>query len=255
MKNLYIALGVLAVLAATIFGFRGGLEKFGLSSELRDDSGAATSTVSGNPATSTPSVGVSDPLYSAAMKIIDRPVTVKVDLSESAKQLAIQKIKESSDMIRANYDYVNQWYDLGAYRKVIGDYTGAADAWLFVGKIRPADSISLHNLGDLYYSLKNYSKAEEYFMASIVKNSQNVDAYIQLAAIYTYNDPSKISQVEPLLLSGIAVNPKESNLLITLGKYYQNKGDIASARKYFEQALVLNPKNTALEQELQLLGK
>lgn len=247
-------MGVLAVLTAVIFGARVDWKKTGLSG-LTGDSGAATSTVSGNPATSTPSVSVTDPLYSAAMKIVDRPISVKVDLTETTKQLIIQKINEASDMIRTDYNYANQWYDLGAYRKMIGDYTGAVDAWLFVGKIRPDDSVSLHNLGDLYYFLKNYPKAEEYFMASIVKNPQNVDAYIQLAAIYTYNDLSKTSQVEPLLLSGIAVNPKEPNLLITLGKYYQNKADIESARKYFEQALVLNPKNTALEQELQLLGK
>ena len=257
MKNLSIALGVLAVLAAVIFGVRSVLPKIETSGieKLDDIAGVATSTNPEKPATTTAEKGIVDVLQLAALKIIDRPITIKTTLSEQTKQLAIQKINEASDMIRANYDYANQWYDLGAYRKMIGDYIGADEAWSFVSRIRPDDFISLHNLGDLYYSLKNYSKAEQYFLASIEKNPQNADAYIQLVAIYEFNDLSKTSLIEPLLLRGITANPKEPNLMIALGKYYQNRGNLEGARNYFTQALALNPKNTELERELQLLGK
>lgn len=260
MKNLSITLSVLAVSIVAVLGIRYVIPKFNLPDNA-NPGGIATTT--DKVATTTEDVNSGGErtesadalLRSAALKIIDRPISVKIDISDSLRQLATQKIKEASDMIRSNYDYANQWYDLGAYRRMIGDYVGADEAWSFVSRIRPDDSISLHNLGSLYYDLKNYPKAEQYFLASIDKNSKNVDAYIQLAAIYTYNDLSKTSLVEPLLLRGIAANPSESNLMITLGKYYQAKGNLDAARNYFEQALKLNPKNTALQQELELLGK
>lgn len=257
MKNLSILLGVLAVLAAVVFGVRYVLPKGELPVIEKTDDLSKAVTASSSPAEVIPEreKSVNELLRSAAMRIVDKPITVKIDMSDAAKQLAVKKIKEISDMIRANYDYANQWYDLGAYRKMIGDYIGADEAWSFVSSIRPDDSIALHNLGNLYYDLKNYLKAEQYFLASIDKNPQNVDAYIQLTAIYTYNDLAKTSLIEPLLLKGITLNPKEPNLMIALGKYYQNKGNFEGARNYFEQALKLNPKNTALEQEIQLLGK
>lgn len=244
-------------------GVRYGIPKFNLPGNVNPNEISGIATTTDEVATTTEDVNsdiersesADELLRSAAMRIVDKPITVKIDMSDAAKQSAVQKIKEISDMIRANYDYANQWYELGTYRKMIGDYIGADEAWSFVSSIRPDDSISLHNLGDLYYFLKNYPKAEQYFLASIDKNPKNVDAYIQLAAIYTYNDFSKTALIEPLLLRGIAANPSESNLLITLGKYYQSKGNLEATRNYFEQALKLNPKNTALQQELESLGK
>lgn len=257
MKNLSIVLSALAVAVSVILGVRyvlpkseaPGIKKPGDISEVVRGTNSTAEVIP------TREKSADELLRSAAMRIVDSPITVKIDLSESARQLAVRKIKEVSDMIRANYDYANQWYDLGAYRKMIGDYIGADDAWSFVSRIRPNDFIALNNLGNLYYDLKNYLKAEQYFLASIDKNPKNVDAYIQLTAIYTYNDPAKTSLIEPLLLRGIAANPTETNLMIALGKYYQAKGNLGLARNYFERALKLNPKNTELEKELQLLGK
>ncbi len=194
-------------------------------------------------------------LKSEAMKIIDEPVVVKARLSEASEKLALEKIKESSDLIRLNYNYANPWYDLGAYRKLIGDYDGAIRVWSFIKKIRPDDYVSLSNLGDLYaFTLGDYSRAEEYFLESIARNPQNVDAYIQIALIYEYHDTPKLTLTEPLLLNGISANPKDSNLKIALGRYYQKVGDLESARFYFEKALEADPGNSALEEELKILG-
>ncbi len=254
MKKIIIAIGVLVILAVAGLGMRFMLRGSDLATENRMENATSTGMLAS--ATSTSATrNVGDPLQSIATKILDRPVMVSADLSGQTKQLALQKIKESSDMLRENYDYANPWYDLGSYRKLIGDYTGAVDAWSFVSRIRPNDFISLHDLGDLYAFLKNYPQAEQYFLASIDKNPENVDAYVQVSAIYQYNDTAKSALIKPLLLRGIAANPGAANLKITLGEYYQRTGNITAARNYLEQALKLNPGNMALRQELDALGK
>lgn len=252
----------LFVLAVVIFGgIWLGMRNYRLSQTPYGDAGsgnlASTTSAKLEPESASPDVAASkdNSLRIEAMKIIDRPVVASAQLSDAAKALALKKIKESSDLIRSNFDYVNPWYDLASYRKMIGDYDGAIQAWVFIGRIRPNDSVSLSNLGDLYaFTLGNYPKAEDYFLASIVKNPQNVDAYIQTAVIYEYHDTAKSSLIVPLLLSGINSNPKNINLTIALARYYQKTGDLKSARIYFEKSLELNPGDKALQEELNALG-
>src|SRR3989344_7028703 len=120
-----------------------------------------------------------------ALKIISRPVKVSAPLSEADRKRAEEKIKEISDLIRKDYNYTYPWYDLGAYRRVIGDFEGAAEAWNFVPLIRPDDFIAYHNLGDLYgFYVKDYPKSEDNYLKSIKNNPANIQAYLDLAVIY-----------------------------------------------------------------------
>lgn len=186
-----------------------------------------------------------------AYQIIDKLTVFGVQVSADEKRLYSEKIEEAINIIKSNYDYLNPWLDLGSYRKLAGDYDGAIEAWNFAGIIRPQNSISFHNLGDLYgFYLKNYPKAEENFLKSISNNPENIDAYIQLVTLYEYQYKEKINEIEPLLLKGIEANPSSSNLKITLGEFYKNRNRINEAIKYFEEALKLSPSNKALEREI-----
>src|SRR3989344_5838664 len=142
-----------------------------------------------------------------AAEIISRPIMVGASLSEIDRKRAETKIKETSDLIRSDYDMIYAWYDLGAYRRVIGDFDGAAEAWTFGTLIRPKDFVSYHNLGDLYgFYIKNYPKSEENFLKSIQNNPQNVQAYLDLAVIYESVYKEKANQVENILLQGLKAN-------------------------------------------------
>ena len=109
---------------------------------------------------------VSD-LKALALKIVSRPITVMVPLSENSKNDALTKLDEFIKLIKEDYDNSYAWYDLGAYRKLIGDYVGSAEAYQFAAQIRPQDSIAYTNLGDLYgFYLKDYEKSEQNFLLS-----------------------------------------------------------------------------------------
>lgn len=159
-------------------------------------------------------------LKAAAAEIISRPIMVSAPLSEADRKRAEGKIKEMIDLIKIDYDNIYPWYDLGAYRRVIGDFEGAAEAWNFVPLIRPKDFISYHNLGDLYgFYMKDYPKSEENYLKSIQNNPQNIQAYLDLAAIYESVYKEKASRVESILLEGLQSNPGNVGLQAALDRY------------------------------------
>lgn len=199
-------------------------------------------------------VGENSELKALAEKIIASPIVIKAQLSDSLKKQATDKLNETISAIRENYDYPNAWYDLGAYRKLIGDYDGAIDAWSFIGLIRPNDYIIYNNLGDLYsFVLKDYAKGESNFLKAISNNPANINGYTQLATLYEYAYKEKSAQAESILLLGIKSNPKDVGLKITLAQYYERNNRIADALKYFEEAAKLDPANKLLQEEVDRL--
>src|SRR3989344_7349091 len=119
-------------------------------------------------------------LREQALSIINKPVVVTANaLPDSVKNEALKKLEELAIMIREDYDYSNQWYDLGAYRKLLGDYAGAIDAYDFVTLIRPNDVISYMNLGEIYaVYLKNYGQAEKNYLQAIKNDPTKASSYM-----------------------------------------------------------------------------
>lgn len=195
-----------------------------------------------------------DLLESQALKIIGRPILFKESFSESEKQSLAEKIEEVTKELRGDYDVDTPWLLLGAYRKAIGDYEGAIEAWNFLGLMRPQGYVAFHNLGELYgYHLKDYEKSEQNFLKSIENNPTSIDGYNQLATIYEYGYKEKAGKVENLLLSGIKQNPQVAYLRVLLGKYYERMGKTADALKYLKEALKMEPWNSGLESEIRVL--
>lgn len=162
-------------------------------------------------------------LKSMAAEIISRPIMVSAPLAEADRKRAEGKLKEIVDLIQADYDNIYAWYDLGAYRRVIGDFEGAAEAWTFGTLIRPKDYIGFHNLGDLYgFYIKDYPKSEENYFKSIQNNPQNVQAYVDLATIYQSVYKEKANQAESILLRGLEANPANAGLRSILDRYREN---------------------------------
>lgn len=204
--------------------------------------------------TSSPKAAVNDDLRGLSLKIIARPIVVGLNLSESSKNQAVGKIKELNDLIKQNYDYPEAWQDLGAYRRLIGDYEGAIAAWNFVGLIRPKNYVSYNNLGDLYaFYLKDYDKGEQNFLKSISNEPANINAYVQLATLYEDAYQSREKDAENILLLGINANPSVAGLKVLLGQYYERQGRKGDALKYFEEALQLDPNNKSLAQDISRL--
>jgi tetratricopeptide (TPR) repeat protein len=159
------------------------------------------------------------------MPDLDREIIVKDStLSEESKNRAILEIKKITEALKTDYDRREEWLNLGLWRKTIGDYEGAEEAWKFVTIIRPNDPVAYHNLGDLYSQyLPDFPKAEKYYLLAIEKDTSHQPFfYIKLYEFYRYY-LKKPDLAEKALLDGLKTNPGNEYLQKTLNDFRNEK--------------------------------
>lgn len=185
------------------------------------------------------------------MPDLSRPIVITENLTEEAKIKVREEIKEWTGKIEENYDQLEAWLILGVLRKTIGDYEGAGEAWEFASLLRPKNSVSFSNLGNLYWHyLPDFPRAESNFLKAITNNPEDASIYQSLHELYFYSYKEKADLADDILLRGIGANPDNVSLLVSLAIYYQEAGDKEKARIYFKQALVIDPSNTMIQEEL-----
>ncbi|MDO8559476.1 MAG: hypothetical protein Q7S23_00355 [bacterium] len=155
-------------------------------------------------------------------------------------------------LLRDDPDYFDGWITIGGIKKAMGDFEGAADVWDYAGQIRPANSLSFNNLGDLYTNfLYDPVQAEAAYRQAISNSAgedRNTFFWASLFDLYRYkiNDQDKAFAV---IDEGIIANPARVELPLRAARHAAQIGERAKALAYYQQALRLAPKDAALQQE------
>ncbi len=68
-------------------------------------------------------------------------------------------------------------------------------------------------IGNIYFLKSEYKEAEFYYKEAIKKNSQNADAYNNLAWLY-FIKKEKLDEAESLILKAIELNPSKKEIYI-----------------------------------------
>lgn len=117
---------------------------------------------------------------------LDRPITFAADLAPKEREALMKEIQGIIVTLKANHDAFNSWVALGIERKAIGDLEGARDAWEYASAIRPHNSVSFGNLGDLYgYYLHDPQKAEQRFLTAVKNDPTLTYLLLQTADFYS----------------------------------------------------------------------
>lgn len=147
------------------------------------------------------------------MPDLDRKIVVTENLSTEVRLRAINDIGTIVAKLKEDYDRREEWLNLGIWRKTIGDYEGAAEAWKFATIIRPNDPVAFHNLGDLYSQyLPDFPKAEKYYLTAIEKDTSHQPFfYVKLYEFYLYYY-KKPDLAEKILLDALKTNPDNEYL-------------------------------------------
>jgi len=160
------------------------------------------------------------PAVNVPLPDLNKEIKITADISEDAKRIATTKIQDLSNQLKKNSDNLENWLVLGVYRKMIGDYEGAREVWEYASVIRPQNSTSFNNLGELYaYYLKDNAKAEKNYKKAIENDPSAIYIYRNFFDFYRYfaKDTAK---ARAILEQGIAANPSISsdlkNLLINI---------------------------------------
>jgi len=156
------------------------------------------------------------PAINVPLPDLNKEIKITADMSEDAKKIATTRIQDLSSQLKKDSDNLENWLVLGVYRKMIGDYEGAKELWEYAGAIRPQNSISFNNLGELYaYYLKDNAKAEENYKKAIENDPSAIYIYRNFFDFYRYfaKDTAK---ARAILEQGIAANPTTSSDLKNL---------------------------------------
>ena len=185
---------------------------------------------------------------------LDRKITFSDDFPNDQKDKTITKIKEIISILKKDTTSFENWIELGSYRKMIGDFEGALEAWEYASKISPSSTVSFSNLGNLYqYSLQDYKKAEEYFLKALEVDSSYMINYINLHDLYKLSYKQSTNEAIGILSKGLKTYPNELTLLVPLAIDYKEAGDKENALIYYKKAseVAKETKNNSLYTEFQ----
>ena len=185
---------------------------------------------------------------------LNRPLTFSTDLPPEAKKIITDNVARLVTILKGDSSSFNAWLDLGSYRKQIGDYEGAREAWEYAAILAPESYVPWNNLGDLYaHYLKDYLKAEQNFKKAVVLKPDYIGGYRALYELYYYSYKEKANLAPQILKDGLAKNPPNTDLMVLLAQYHKETGDKTQARSYYNQALDMFNKtgNTSMSALIQ----
>jgi tetratricopeptide (TPR) repeat protein len=169
---------------------------------------------------------------------LDRYAEPRIQISDFSKGDALKHIADLISILRKDSGDHSAWIMLGVYRKEIGDYVGAEEVWKYATLRWPADFIAYNNLGNLYHEqLRNFPKAEEYFLKTINLRPDFVQSYVNLYNLYRYSYTEKVSEAPKALERGLSKIPASIDLMIMLARYYTDKEDAINAAIYYRKAI------------------
>jgi tetratricopeptide (TPR) repeat protein len=110
--------------------------------------------------------------------------------------------------------------------------------WEFLVEIIPNDTTAYDNLGKLYhFTIKDFSQSESYFNQSRTINPNNINAYLGLFELYRYSYKTETNAARAILNQAIAKFPERLDLVLTLGAYERERGNMSEARSILEAGL------------------
>lgn len=153
--------------------------------------------------------------------------------------------------VKENPDFLEGWLQIGLLKKVIGDFEGARDAWEYAGVIRPLNSVSFANLGELYWTyLPDYPRSEKNFLTSIRNKPDDPSTYISLSDLYFHSYSAKRGLADDILLEGLEANPNDINLMKWLASLYEREKNYSKALEWWKKVLAQNPSDELVRQAI-----
>jgi len=107
-------------------------------------------------------------------------------------------------------------------------------------------------LGLEHFNRGAYGIAQRYFKDAVEKSPKDVTAWIGLAA--SYDRLRRFDLADPAYLQAIRIGGETVQILNDQGYSYMLRGNLSAARRKFEKAYSLDPTNTVIANNLELLN-
>lgn len=147
---------------------------------------------------------------------LSRPIIIPKGFSPEDALLAKKDLEIAIDLLKNDPEKAKLWADLGQRRKGIEDYEGARDAYAYALALAPKYILAADSLGVLYASyLKDYQKAEQYFLLAIELDSTAHYEYLRLYELY-HDIMKDNARARAILEKGLKAIPGEESFRVLL---------------------------------------
>jgi tetratricopeptide (TPR) repeat protein len=153
--------------------------------------------------------------FTKAIEVLDKGITMKPNYVPSYQVMA--------RALMANHNYKNA--------KIIAE--------LALGKKNDAENNYLYGL--VHFYLEDLTSAEMYFLASIKKDDNYLDAYAELARLKLKT--KKLDEALSHCNKAIALQPGESKHYVLRSRVYKEKLDMNNAINDMSKAIIMEPDN------------
>jgi len=103
----------------------------------------------------------------------------------------------------------------------------------------PSDANGHQILGALYFGAKNYGDSQTELERSIQLDPNNMQTYLRLGKLFEAIDRNDMAIAQ--YQKALDLHPKQALLATLVGNLYLKKGELGTARKYYDQALAADP--------------
>ena len=171
---------------------------------------------------------------SVNLELLSRETATLAAMSEEERERF-----EAAEAARGAFDQGVAATGAGNYDEAITKFTEAIQA-------TPDCADCHHNLGIVYTRLRDYDRAESAFTKALELNPDDAAAYSGLAEIYNAQgefDQAAEASAQAARLSGGGSESGSADRVFSQGIILWNAGQIAEARKQFEQTLEFEPNH------------
>lgn len=143
---------------------------------------------------------------------------------------------------RINPKAVEPVLALAMLARTQGKTEQALDAFNRAALLAPSSALPNALRGQLLERQNRFDEAESAYRNALRAESEHLDTINNLAALLA-GQKLKLTEAQTLAERAVKANPAQPNYIDTLGMVQQARGDTVAARKSFEKALSLDPKN------------
>ncbi|PIR69715.1 MAG: hypothetical protein COU47_01360 [Candidatus Niyogibacteria bacterium CG10_big_fil_rev_8_21_14_0_10_46_36] len=134
---------------------------------------------------------------------LDRPIVIPSDMQQETGERIKKDLETVIGNLKEDPADIDDWLDLGIFRKITGDLEGAREAWEYALAFRPNDQRPYNNLADLYiYYFHDNTKGEEYLLQGIEKAPDGPQLYAKAFEFY-YDVLHDADKAKDILQKGI----------------------------------------------------
>lgn len=133
------------------------------------------------------------------------------------------------------------------------DYSPQIEAFQDLIKANPNDTMALAGLGDVYMQSGRYADANDMYLKAVAIEPANSAFYSRLG-----DSEFALGMVDVALRDlqkGLAINPKDQEILLYIGSIYAQTGKPDEAKKNWQQAYNIDPSTRYAHVAQQLIAQ